>query len=230
MLAPLYKTKLKVCGITTREDYELCASQDVDAVGFNFWPSSKRATTPAKVAKLLEGANTSVLRVGVFVDPEIELVREAFEAGRLDLIQLHGDRPVQAYASLGLPYIWVLRGTPNIRKLEWPEPGPTVVLLDAKVRGYGGQGHKTDWDWARSAVRAVPVPAWLAGGVKPQNVADALDQVRPQGVDVATGSEPENPAYGGQKDPEAVAELAAICHARSHASVLSYSRRRNYRQ
>ncbi|MEM6290851.1 MAG: phosphoribosylanthranilate isomerase [Myxococcota bacterium] len=191
--------KLKVCGITRREDLEVCDALGVDAVGINLWTGSKRGLGVPEAAALLEGAR-GAQRVGVFVDFTPAQVAEAAATLHLDAIQPHGDAPPEGFAALGLPWIWVVRGTPDLETLRVPTPAPAWVLLDAAVPGYGGAGKTTDWTWASAAVEALaPLPVWLAGGITPDNAAAALLQVRPAGLDVASGAESVG-ATRGQKD------------------------------
>ncbi len=148
--------------------------------------------------------------IGVFVDPEPSALREAADQLALDAVQLHGDAPVERYAGLALPWIWVIRGTPPLRALRIPEPEPAWILLDAAVPGFGGRGVTTDWAWASAAVQTLrPRSVWLAGGITPSNAGAAIEQVRPAGIDVASGA--ERPHDARRKDPDAIAALAAIC-------------------
>lgn len=208
--------KLKICGVRTLADVVACAEAGVEAVGINLWPGSKRGLSLAAASELTARWPTpGPARVGVFVDPSLDHVRAAMEVLGLDAVQLHGDAPVAPVADAGLPYVWVIRGTPALDGLLAPKPAPTWILLDAAVRGYGGAGARTDWDWAAEAVATLaPTPVWLAGGIDPDNAADAIARVKPAGLDVASGAErPGDPP--GIKDPHRIAALAAICKNRS---------------
>ena len=220
---------LKICGVTHPDDVEACLAHGVDAIGLNLWPGSPRALTVEAAEPLADrvhadaghgagdappaSARRSRL-VGVFVDATEAEMREAFARLRLDLLQPHGDAPIERTAALGLPYVWVIRGTPPLSSLRVPDPPPAWILLDARVPGYGGQGITTDWSWAEQAVRALaPTPVWLAGGITPGNAARALDRVAPAGLDVASGAERGDDPR--RKDPAAIAVLASICKNRS---------------
>jgi phosphoribosylanthranilate isomerase len=152
----------------------------------------------------------------VFVDQPLEEVDQAITELGLDIVQSHGDAPVEPYAELaaarGIAWIWVVRGTPELSALRLPRPAPAWVLLDAAVAGFGGAGRRTDWGWAQRAVAALaPTPVWLAGGIDPGNAAEALATVGPAGLDVASGAEPglQPAARAGHKSRRAIAALMA---------------------
>lgn len=207
--------KLKVCGVTRAQDVRACRAAGVDAIGINLWPGSKRHLDLAAAGRMLAEAGPTPTRVGVFVDAPLDEVAQAVRALDLAAIQPHGDADPRPYAALagelGVDWIWVVRGTPNLDRLEVPTPEPAWILLDAAVPGFGGAGHRTDWDWAAAAVRHLaPRAVWLAGGVRPDNVAEAVARVRPAGLDVASGAEFPGAARG-EKDPAAIAALVAAC-------------------
>lgn len=209
---------LKVCGVTRAEDLLACAQLGVDAVGFNLWPKSKRFIDVHAAASMNADAGLEQggpLRVGVFVDLDLAAIAEAIATLRLDLIQPHGDGPLAPIAELAQCYdigwIQVIRGTPPLARVHVPEPRPRWILLDAAVPGFGGAGQQTDWSWAAAAVAALaPTPVWLAGGINPRNIHAALREVRPAGIDVASGAEPSG-AQRGEKQREAIAALVQAC-------------------
>ncbi len=206
---------LKICGVTHPDDVDACLVHGVTAIGLNLWPGSKRALTLDQALPLAQRARQGrgghrPLVVGVFVDASADDTRRAFETLDLDLVQPHGDTPIERTAALGLPYVWVIRGTPSLASLHVPTPAPTWILLDAHVAGYGGQGTTTDWAWAGQAAAALaPLPVWLAGGITPSNAAAALAAASPAGLDVASGA--ERPGDPRRKDAAAIAALASIC-------------------
>ncbi|MCA9649137.1 MAG: phosphoribosylanthranilate isomerase [Myxococcales bacterium] len=213
-MAVVARARLKICGVTHPDDVDACREHGVDAIGLNLWPGSKRAVTLEHARSLAEharagGGGPSV--VGVFVDPTLDELRRAAQALGLDAIQLHGDASPEPYAALGWPWLWVVRGTPSLASLRVPAPTPAWILLDANVPGFGGRGVTTDWAWAAAAVRHLaPAAVWLAGGITPSNAAAALAQVRPAGLDVASGAEREGEPR--RKDSAKIAALAAICN------------------
>lgn len=213
--------QLKICGITRVEDLEACAALGVDAIGLNLWSGSRRGLPLDRAKALLAAAPTasqSVLKVGVFVHATPAEVRAAAAELRLDAIQIHDDGPFEPYAELGWPWVWVIRGTPDLETCVLPSPAPAWILLDAVVAGFGGQGHLTDWVWAARAVGRWPrCPVWLAGGITPDNAGAALDRVRPAGLDVASGAEFGSGTGSGlppgSKDHDRIAALLAACRA-----------------
>ena len=209
---------LKICGITRAEDLRACGELGVDAVGFNLWPGSKRYVDVRAAEALVaeagpEGAKPA--RVGVFVDVDVDLLAEAIAVLDLDLLQPHGDAPLEPVLELAAGYelgwIWVVRGTPDLDRLRIPEPRPVWILLDAAVPGFGGAGQQTDWAWAAEAVAALaPTPVWLAGGLDPSNVEAAIKTVRPAGIDLASGAEVPGAAHG-EKQRERIEALVRAC-------------------
>ncbi len=205
---------LKVCGVTNADDLRACRDAGVDAVGINFWTGSKRYAPGPDAARWVEQVRAEgelPTLVGVFVDPVPSYMTAIVDAVGLELVQLHGDSPVSAYAALGQPWVQVIRGPRPLAKVRVSKPTPRWVLLDAAVPGYGGQGVQLDWPWARSAVAALSAhDVWLAGGIGPDNAEDAIVTVGPAGLDVASGVEIERDTR--RKDPAKIAALVRICH------------------
>lgn len=205
--------RLKVCGVTRPGDLEACVELGVDAVGINLWAGSRRGLALAEARALIEAVRPppTLERVGVFVSPTADEVLRAVEALGLGCVQIVGEG--DAGPGLGVPYLWVIRGTPVLAGLEPPTPAPRRILLDAAVPGFGGAGQATDWAWAQAAVEHFAGrEVWLAGGITASNAAAALRQVRPAGLDVASGTELPG-ARRGEKDRAAIAALLAACRA-----------------
>ena len=206
-------TKLKICGVTRPVDLAACIALGVDSVGINLWPGSRRGLSLADAAALLRDvmpARGGPELVGVFVNPGADELQRAYEALKLDLVQVIHDDPDAALPTL--PFTWVIRGAPPLASLRPPSRAPTRVLLDAVAPGYGGAGLVTDWTWAAAAVPHFAVPVWLAGGITPANAAAALAAVAPAGLDVASGAELAG-ASRGEKDRDKIAALLAVCRA-----------------
>jgi len=179
--------KVKICGITRVEDALAAVRLGADALGFNFWPRSKRYLPPSDARAIVRRLPPFVTAVGVFVDPSREEVLRAAEASGIAVAQLHGDEPPELCAALPLPVLKGIRldGAHAIARLASYEV--MGFLLDAPTPGYGGSGTTCDWPLAAEVARELPIV--LAGGLTPENVAEAVRAVRPWAVDVASGVE-----------------------------------------
>ena len=180
-------TAVKICGLTRCEDAEAAAEFGADMVGFVLWPKSPRAVTIDRVRAIVEHLPGTVTPVGVFVDPQTEEIALAADAG-IRLAQIHGEVP-------GGVAIAIVRAMDLDASGTIPDVTEDLVLLDAHdpVRR-GGTG--TTIDWRRASEIARTRRLILAGGLTPENVAEAIATVRPYGVDVASGVE----ARAGIKD------------------------------
>jgi phosphoribosylanthranilate isomerase len=198
---------VKICGVRTEEDLHLCRRAGADAVGFNFWSGSSRYLPPGAAARLAPQPIEGLLRVGVFVNAPTDEIARVLDSGVIDLAQLHGDEPPEACAAFsGRAFPAVRLGSDaSLKGLDRYPPGR--LLIDAAGPAYGGSGLRLDLELAARAARRRPVI--LAGGLTPDNVAEAIARVRPVGVDVSSGVE-RSP---GVKDPDRV--LAFITAARS---------------
>lgn len=185
-------TKVKICGITSAEDARAVAAAGADALGINFWPKSKRYIPMDSARAWLP--DVQVARVGVFVNATLAEVTAIMESGLIDYAQLHGDEPpefAQALADLGHPLIRAI-GVKDETSLAGLRDYPVeAILLDAYCPGeYGGVGQVFDWKLARKVVEENPDRRIiLAGGLSPENIADAIGAVSPFAVDIASGVE-----------------------------------------
>ncbi len=203
--------RIKICGITSAQDGGAVAAAGADAVGLNFYPKSPRYVGVEKAQEIIVALPDELVKVGLFVNAAEEEVCETFDRLGLDLIQLHGDEPPTFLARLG--------GRPVMRAFRLGEAGlgpvwgyvencrllacmPRLVLVDACVKGsYGGTGQVADWRALTQYPRDSSAPPLvLAGGLTPDNVAEAIRTVRPAAVDTASGVE----SGPGRKDPAAV--------------------------
>jgi phosphoribosylanthranilate isomerase len=201
---------VKVCGVRRLEDVKACLAAGVDAIGFNFWPGSKRYISPAKARALVRKLPKRVLAVGVFVMASPEAVARAVADSGVRAVQLHGGEDPTLFASCGAELIQVfrIRTRDSLPRLPLP-PLASKVLLDSMVEGFGGEGVTFDWSLAREARCALDRPMILAGGLDPENVAEAVRQVAPFGVDVASGVEIEP----GVKDPARIRAFVEAARA-----------------
>lgn len=204
-------TSLKICGVKSLTDAERLVEMRVHAVGFNFWPHSKRYLDPLK-SPWLKGLAGKILRVGVFVNEEGDLPYLLFGEGMIDVVQLHGDESaavVGGFRNAGIPVIKAL-GVKDVSDIDVAGGyGGDAVLLDAHApKVFGGTGETFDWSLAkRFSGRFPAMPLILAGGITPDNAAHAVAEVRPVALDVASGAE----ISPGVKDFGKVAALLAAC-------------------
>lgn len=196
---------VKICGITNEEDALLAVAMGADAIGFVFAPS-KRQIGIGAARDIVRRLPPEVLTIGVFRDQDPSFVVKAITEAGINGVQLHGHETPQMAAEIR-PRAQVLicafaAGSPGIAR--YPEYQADALLLDAATPG-GGKV----FDW--NLVDDVPDGARLilAGGLNPGNVANAIERVRPWGVDVSSGVESEP----GQKDPVLVSEFVAAARA-----------------
>jgi phosphoribosylanthranilate isomerase len=187
--------QIKVCGLTRQEDVVLCRSLGIDWVGFNFWPQSKRYVVPASARPLIEAAG-GMKTVGVFVNPTLEEVKRAISVTGIEYAQLHGHEPWDLIQAMPLPVIKALsaddldlmQGLPLTGERHPQDLGPLRFLLIDSPAGaaFGGTGKAFDWSRLRhrNLPVALPVPYFLAGGLGPGNITEALSQTRPFAVDL----------------------------------------------
>ena len=190
-------TKVKICGIKTVEDALAAMHAGADLIGFNFYPKSPRYIDVGQCRDIMAVMRKygQIMYVGVFVNASAEEVRATLETAALTLAQLHGDESSQTLQSLDGKAFKAFRGVPQSGNGFARNHAP-ALLVDASVKGmYGGTGETADWSAA--AALAQQYPLLLAGGLTPENVAEAVQRVRPWGVDVASGVE----SAPGVKDP-----------------------------
>ena len=205
------RTRVKICGITTWADARLSVDLGASALGFNFYPSSPRAISPAEAWNIIRRLPPFVDAVGVFVNWPPLVVDALARALRLAAVQLHGEESPAELAALASRHkvIKAVRVGPRFRpallRRYWRAD---ALLLDGfapKLRG--GTGRTLDWRVARDARRFGRII--LAGGLTPDNVAEAIRIARPWAVDVASGVE----ARPGRKDPGKLRALFAAVDA-----------------
>src|SRR5262249_16695441 len=189
---------VKICGITNERDARAAVELGASALGFNFCENSPRVVAPADAWAIRQTLPSNVEAVGVFVDWKPTAVVALAKALELSAVQLHGDEcPRHAgYCARSVTVIKAFRVGEEFSTAEMAKfRSASHILLDAAVPGqYGGTGHTTNWELARKAAERRPI--FFAGGLKPENVAEAILYVRPYGVDVASGVE----SRPGKKD------------------------------
>jgi phosphoribosylanthranilate isomerase len=197
--------RVKICGLTNWADAKLAVDLGADALGFNFHPASPRAVSPAQAWEIVRRLPPMVTVVGVFVNWPAQAVAALARALHLDAVQLHGEESPREVRELAGTFrvIKAFRMGPGFRLASLaPYGAASAMLLDGfKAGAYGGTGRTADWSLARRARKYGRVI--LAGGIRPGNVAQAIEQARPYAVDVASGVE----ASPGKKDVAAMREL-----------------------
>jgi phosphoribosylanthranilate isomerase len=189
-------TKIKICGITTIKDALAAMDAGADMLGFNFYPKSPRSIAVGTCRDIMSVMQRygHMVYVGVFVNAPLHEIRATMHTCALTLAQLHGDETSEMMRSLYGKAFKAFRGAPeSINGFAREEP--PAFLVDASVKGaYGGTGVTADWRSAAELAKHYPV--LLAGGLTPENVRAAVEQVRPWGVDVASSVE----SSPGRKD------------------------------
>lgn len=187
--------RIKICGITNTDDALAAVDAGADALGFVFYQESARRIAAAEAAKITWVLPPFVARVGVFVNPTEELVKSAIDAG-LDTLQFHGEEGPDFCQKFRLKTIKAFRIRDQKTLRDMPSYTTDAWLLDSYVSGKpGGTGETFNWDLVTEAKR-LGRPIILAGGLTVRNVAEAIQRVRPYGVDVSSGVE----ANPGKKD------------------------------
>jgi phosphoribosylanthranilate isomerase len=199
---------VKICGITTIEDAQASVDAGADALGFVFWPQSPRFIDPYRARAIVRTLPSLVTAVGVFVNQPPEYVAGVASLVRLGAVQLHGDESVADAESIGCPVIKALTlaaaSQPDVLR-SWPTR--MTVLLDVHdPERRGGTGRTIDWNAAARIAGHRRV--LLAGGLTPDNVAEAVGTVRPFGIDVSSGVE----RAPGVKDHNRVRQLFENLH------------------
>lgn len=197
--------RVKICGITRPEDGVLAARLGADAVGLVFHVQSPRSVTVERARAIVAALPPFVTRVGLFVDAGPEAIEAVLCAVPLDVLQFHGDEPAEDCRCYGRPYIKAIRmrSDVDLRGAAAAYPDAGALLLDTYVEGIEG-GTGQCFDWSRIP-EDLPKPIILAGGLTPDNVAQALAVVNPYAVDVSGGVEHDK----GVKDEDKMRRFIA---------------------
>ncbi len=214
---PIYQVRVKICGLTNLEDAQVAAEAGADLLGFIFYEKSPRYVTPDVVREItyelrrtpFTARSASPVLVGVFVNAETAQILETLAHCGLDLAQLHGEEDASTAAALAGRAFKALRPRTVVEAEEAasrfvpysPADGPDILLDAWHPALRGGTGETGDWSLAAALTTHHRV--LLAGGLTPDNVAEAIRQVRPWGADVASGVE----ASPGRKDHRRVREF-----------------------
>jgi phosphoribosylanthranilate isomerase len=193
--------KVKVCGITSYEDAVLALEQGVDALGFNFYRPSPRYIDPAKVREIIRRLPPLWVSVGLFVNAAIDELREVSRVAGVQVLQLHGDEtPDYCRRVSEWPLLKAIRiGAEPVREDLRQYPVQAFVLDVKDDSLFGGTGKSFNWRFAEG----IDHPVVLAGGLRPDNVREAILTVNPYGVDVCSGVE----SSPGKKAPGLLAQF-----------------------
>jgi phosphoribosylanthranilate isomerase len=215
----MFRTRIKICGLTRAQDVQAAVDAGADAIGFVFYPKSPRHVTPEQAAALIALVPPFITCTGLFVNATPEEVAAVVKVAPVALIQLHGDETIAGSAAIaaacGRQFLRVFRVKPDTAPndlLEYEEqcraasPLFTSLLLDTYVDAYGGAGKGFDWSLVPKELAPRVV---LSGGLSVHNATDAVVAVRPYAVDISSGVE----ASKGIKDARKIADFIAAVRA-----------------
>jgi phosphoribosylanthranilate isomerase len=211
------RVRIKICGIKREDDALDAIHAGVDALGFVFVPGTPRHVEIAAARRIIDRLPPFVSRVGLFVDADADAIAEVLEATGIDTVQLHGEETPEFSARwrgrAKVMKAFRMRGPETLDALEPYRGAVDAWLLDAHVPGVaGGTGARFDWDLAvEASCRGVPIV--LAGGLRADNVAEAVARVRPYAVDVSSGVE----SAPGRKDASKMRALVKAVRAADRA-------------
>jgi len=202
------QVRVKICGVTSAGDARAAVEAGADMIGLNFYPGSKRYVTLERARDIVAGLPANVWRVGIFVNAGRHEIARLRDALALDAVQLHGDETPEMAQGLAAKVIRTVRlRTPGDAARALAAWDVDYVLCEGDAgEAYGGAGAGFDWSWAQEVPRG---RLFVAGGLTPDNVAQAVRALRPFAVDVASGVE----SAPGVKDPARMAALVA--HAKA---------------
>jgi phosphoribosylanthranilate isomerase len=210
-LHPPTRPQIKVCGLTVPEEAAACAAMGADAIGLVFYPPSPRHLELERAAAVASALPSHVSTVGVFVDPTWELLSEAIAACRLSAVQLHGSESQafidRVHQELDIKIIKGLFAAKAPRLTDAGQYSVSAFLVECG-RGALPGGNALTWDWGAAADFARKHPTILAGGLMPDNVAEAIAAALPAAVDASSGLE----AAPGRKDLRKVERFIAAIH------------------
>ena len=225
---PKPKVKVKICGITNWPDARRAVEAGADFLGFNFYPPSPRYIAPAKARSIVQRLPKKIFAVGVFVNESEDTILDIASTVGFVHLQLHGDESPAAVARLSriFPVMKAIRVRKSFRPAQLARfKGAQAFLLDGfDAHHWGGTG-KT-FDWRLVPKRKGDARIFLAGGITPENVSDAIRTARPYAIDVCSGVE----SKPGKKDPQRMkAFMQAVREAQKSKSRSKQSKSRKSR-
>jgi phosphoribosylanthranilate isomerase len=202
------RTRVKICGITNAANARQAVDLGADALGFNLYQASSRYVEIEQLKQFFNDVPPFTQRVGLFVNEDAAIVKEALKAIAFDILQFHGAETVAYCESFGVPYIKAIRAgsREDILKQAAEYHSAAAILVDSvKGEQFGGTGVTFDW----SMIPGLEQPLILAGGLNANNVSQAIEMVAPYAVDVSGGVE----SSSGVKDPELMKQFFDSVHA-----------------
>lgn len=210
------RTRIKICGLTRAQDVRACAQSGADALGFVFYPPSKRFVSAVHAAELCADLPAFISTVALFVNPDSQAVKDVIHTLRPSVLQFHGDEDPEFCASFGLPYLKAFRvGGPgldsaaNVAKTCQGFVHAAGWLFDSYTPAFGGSGQGFDHTLlsAVSSAQGAARPMILSGGLNTQNARVAVQVLKPWAVDVSSGVEESPGVKSTQKINEFVREV-----------------------
>lgn len=207
-----HRTRVKFCGITRIEDLNAAVLLGVDALGFVFCDKSPRNLTLGKAEKLLAACPPFISRIGLFMNAQESTIESVVSSVNLDLLQFHGEESEEFCTSFNMPYIKsIAMGDIQHSLHHFDYASSSGLLLDSNQSGQpGGTGDVFDW---QRIPENIAKPIILAGGLHPDNVADAIQATRPYAVDVSSGIE----STKGIKDQQKMTQFVTAVRAADEA-------------
>jgi len=205
----LNRVRVKICGLTREQDVQAAVAAGADALGFVLYEPSPRYVSAQRAGQLLAATPAFVSTVGLFVDAEPEFVKAALDLAPFDLLQFHGDESPEYCRSFSRPYMKAVRvrSEQDIQEAIENYPDAAALLLDAYVENLpGGTGQAFDW----RLIPEMDIPWVLAGGLTPENVADAVNQVKPYAVDISGGVEQAKGIKDREKIQKFISEIRNV--------------------
>ncbi len=196
--------KIKICGITRKEDALLCSNYGADAIGFIFYPKSKRYITPESAKQIAHSLPPFLMKVGVFVNEEIEEVNRIAEFVGLNAVQLHGDESPEYVEQMTHPVIKSFGVDESFDFSKVDDYKNCNILLDVKDdKEFGGTGKSFDWNLIPENLRDKVI---IAGGVSSNNIKEIYSSIHPGAVDLSSSVE----ISPGIKDKNKIIEVLNI--------------------
>lgn len=213
MLPEYQRTRVKFCGMTSLSDIKTAVSLGVDAIGFIFYDKSKRFITPEKASSIIKNIPPFVTVIAVVVDPMQNLIEDIKSMG-VHLIQYHGNESPLFCDEMGIPYIKAIpaKTTAFIETQVKCYPNAKAILLDTPSNAFGGTGLTFDWHMISDVLIHADMPLILSGGLSHTNVGEAINKIKPFGVDVCSSIEDNY----GKKSPDKMTlfmnAVRGVCH------------------